>query len=107
MFCSSMYKDLFSPHWAQLVQCCGACFSKWGKWSGAEPNKYSMMTYENGQNCWNGPNRSVKVHLKCGVTNQLLAASEPSRCEYEYRFETPAACADVMTTHLDPDHDEL
>ena len=80
----------------------GCVYRKWGKWAGPDDNKYASMMYENGQNCWNGPNRSVKVHLQCGVTNELLAASEPSRCEYEFRLQTPAACADITSLYLSP-----
>ena len=36
-------------------------FRSWGKWDGGAENIYAAQKYENGQNCWNGPNRSVKV----------------------------------------------
>ena len=51
---------------------------------------------------------SIQVKLTCGTTNQLLAASEPNRCEYEYVFQTPAVCEPVSPDkHKDPEHDEL
>nr|KAG5713948.1 hypothetical protein BaRGS_020276 [Batillaria attramentaria] len=34
---------------------------KWGHWYGPEEDKYDAMKYENGQSCWNGPNRSCHV----------------------------------------------
>ncbi|XP_052244211.1 glucosidase 2 subunit beta-like isoform X4 [Dreissena polymorpha] len=71
----------------------------WGKWDGPAHDKYAIMNYENGQSCWNGPNRSVKVHLKCGTDNKLTGASEPSRCEYAFDFETPSRCSEPPTTH--------
>lgn len=82
---------------------------KWGRWAGPEDNIYSSMLLENGQNCWNGPNRSAKVHFKCGLNNELVAASEPNRCEYEYQFLTPAACNEAMKNAAvkDPARDEL
>ncbi|GFO34808.1 glucosidase 2 subunit beta, partial [Plakobranchus ocellatus] len=30
----------------------------WGHWYGPEEDKYDAQKYENGQGCWNGPNRS-------------------------------------------------
>ena len=38
-------------------------FSNWGRWEGPDNDKYAAQKYENGLNCWNGPNRSVKVGL--------------------------------------------
>ncbi|XP_046337021.1 glucosidase 2 subunit beta-like isoform X1 [Haliotis rufescens] len=81
----------------------------WGHWDGTSNDKYSAQKYEKGQNCWNGPDRSVKILLQCGTDNQLLSAAEPSRCEYQFEFATPARC-----THPTPEeyqmnsgHDEL
>jgi len=62
-----------------------------GTFTGWE-NDYLLMKYENGQGCWNGPNRSAKVVLSCGVEDKLTAVSEPSRCEYDFRMTTPAVC---------------
>ncbi len=30
--------------------------------------------------------------MSCGVVNEIVAVSEPSKCEYLYKFRTPAAC---------------
>ncbi|ESO00891.1 hypothetical protein HELRODRAFT_82476, partial [Helobdella robusta] len=57
--------------------------------------RYSTMFFDRGQNCWNGPDRSTKVLIECGVTNDLTSASEPNRCEYQFTFNTPAACNEI------------
>ena len=48
---------------------------------------------QGGLACWNGPARSLHVTLACGEANMLSAVTEPNRCEYVARFETPAACS--------------
>ena len=64
----------------------------WGSWSGPTSNPYLAMKYEDGEKCWNGPSRSTLVSLKCGLTEEVLSTSEPSRCEYAMEFATPAVC---------------
>ncbi|XP_071799443.1 glucosidase 2 subunit beta-like isoform X1 [Asterias amurensis] len=81
----------------------------WGQWEGPVENRYIKMKYSGGKNCWNGPDRSTMVILRCGTENKLLAASEPERCTYEFEFETPALCTiktDPQTGETD-NHDEL
>ncbi|XP_038075043.1 glucosidase 2 subunit beta-like isoform X1 [Patiria miniata] len=81
----------------------------WGQWEGPDENKYSKMKYTRGRNCWNGPDRSTLVILRCGLENKLVSASEPERCTYEFQFETPSLCTtktDVETGEIDS-HDEL
>ncbi|CAI8057324.1 Glucosidase 2 subunit beta [Geodia barretti] len=64
----------------------------WVSWNGPEGSRYSSMLFENGEGCWNGPKRSTKVTVGCGLEEAVLAASEPNRCEYAMEFVTPAVC---------------
>ncbi|MGH0129311.1 UNVERIFIED_CONTAM: hypothetical protein FKN15_001941 [Acipenser sinensis] len=78
----------------------------WGSWAGPEDDKYSVMKYEQGTGCWQGPNRSTTVKLTCGTETAVVSSSEPSRCEYQVEFTTPAVCQEPKD--LDPgSHDEL
>ncbi|XP_071498479.1 glucosidase 2 subunit beta-like [Diadema antillarum] len=81
----------------------------WNQWEGPADNKYSVMMYTRGQKCWNGPDRSTKVLLKCGIENKITSASEPDRCVYQFELITPALCTykyDINTGEADT-HDEL
>jgi len=60
----------------------------WGSWE----NNYETMFYNNGEKCWNGPERSAKIVFECGADNNLYEASEPSKCEYLFKFTTPYVC---------------
>lgn len=51
-----------------LVACCSVLYSSsgapcrtWGKWAGPENDIYSVMKYEHGTGCWQGPNRATTV----------------------------------------------
>lgn len=77
---------------------------EWEKWDGGSGTQYSVMKYSNGEKCWNGPNRSTVVSLKCGVEEVILSAGEPNRCEYAMEFITPALCLERSPPHL---HTEL
>lgn len=76
---------------------------RWGRWDGPADNIHGKMMYENGQGCWNGPNRSTQVILSCGVENKVTSVDEPSRCKYVFEFSTPCACA----APIEASHDEL
>jgi protein kinase C substrate 80K-H len=66
----------------------------WNSWSGPENDKFSAQKYDKGQNCWNGPDRSTNVVIKCGEETKLVEATEPSKCEYRFVLLSPAACHD-------------
>lgn len=78
--------------------------TKLGVWAGwAEQGSYDVMLYTKGLGCWNGPQRSAKVLVSCGLENALVGASEPNKCEYLLKFQTPAACRPLEKLS----HDEL
>ncbi|MBA0817123.1 hypothetical protein Gohar_001710, partial [Gossypium harknessii] len=90
----------------------------WGRnWDKFE-DSYRMMVFSNGENCWNGPDRSMKVKLRCGLKNEITDVDEPSRCEYVAVLSTPAVCLedklkelqhklDLMNKEEPREHDEL
>ncbi|CAG8432966.1 11027_t:CDS:10 [Diversispora eburnea] len=80
------------------------------KWSGAQsesdPGYYTQQIYANGLRCWNGPERSVKLNLECGIENEIISVVEPEKCEYHLKMKTPAVCPD--NPFIDSNkHDEL
>lgn len=56
-----------------------------------------MMTYTNGDECWNGPKRFVKVHVVCGPSDQLIDVNENGKCSYDMTLQTPMACSNKHT----------
>lgn len=51
-----------------------------------------------GQACWQGPARSIRVDLTCGPVTKLTAVDEPSRCTYTAAMMTPALCSPSAIT---------
>ncbi|XP_017857976.1 PREDICTED: glucosidase 2 subunit beta [Drosophila arizonae] len=81
---------------------------RWDQWVGEGANKYSKQKYAQGAACWNGPQRSAIINIKCALEPRITSVSEPNRCEYYYEFETPAACdRDAFTASAQSQHDEL
>lgn len=68
---------------------------RWSGWSGPAENLYSRQKYDGGIQCWNGPARSAVVNVVCGVEDKLTSVVEPSKCEYVFDFQSPAACPDL------------
>lgn len=50
------------------------------------------LKYENGQQCWNGPKRSVNVEMTCAEKNELREVRETQKCVYEYVIGSPVVC---------------
>ncbi|CAH0480369.1 unnamed protein product [Peronospora belbahrii] len=73
---------------------------KWDDWNGEADYKspssgkldYTSMRYSKGQQCYQGPARSVLVHLECGENDEILDVDEPSTCVYEMTVRSPLAC---------------
>ena len=59
-----------------------------------------VLRYENGQGCWNGPNRRTDVWLACAETDELWKVSESEKCVYRMEIGTPAACEDVHESRV-------
>jgi len=80
----------------------------WDSWDGPSDDKYARQRYDRGVQCWNGPSRSAKVVLSCGMENKVTSVTEPNRCEYEVQFTTPAICKEPKKPTEENDlHDEL
>ncbi|GMI84201.1 PRIORITY IN SWEET LIFE 4 [Hibiscus trionum] len=95
----------------------GHSTTRLGSWDKFE-DSYRMMVFSNGDGCWNGPDRSMKVKLRCGLKNEITNVDEPSRCEYVASLSTPAVCVedklkelqhklDMMNQEQPRGHDEL
>ncbi|XP_042493116.1 glucosidase 2 subunit beta-like [Macadamia integrifolia] len=63
-------------------------------------DSYRLMIFSHGEKCWNGPDRSLKVRLRCGLKNELTDVDEPSRCEYAALLSTPALCLEEKLKEL-------
>lgn len=50
------------------------------------------LKYENGQHCWNGPNRSTMVVLACAEKDEIWKIVEEEKCVYRMEVGTPAVC---------------
>lgn len=95
----------------------GHSTTRLGRWDKFE-DSYRVMIFSNGDKCWNGPDRSLKVKLRCGLKNEVTDVDEPSRCEYVALLSTPALCVeeklkeledklDLMNNEQPQGHDEL
>ncbi|POM73854.1 Vacuolar protein sorting-associated protein 8, partial [Phytophthora palmivora] len=59
-----------------------------------------VQNYNHGEPCANGQERQVRVELSCSATNRIVSVEEREMCEYEIRFETPAACGEAEESAL-------
>ncbi|KAK3492714.1 glucosidase II beta subunit-like protein-domain-containing protein [Neurospora hispaniola] len=77
-----------------------------GKGLGKGPRM--VLRFENGQGCWNGPQRRTDVWLACAEKDELWRVSESEKCVYRMEVGTPAACEDVGEPGVGTKgHDEL
>ena len=71
-----------------------------GSWSGFEENG-SVMSFTNGEGCWQGPSRSINVSIVCGSKDVFESVSEPSRCTYTGVIRTPAYCTKELIESME------
>jgi hypothetical protein len=64
----------------------------WQQWHVVNEWRKEML-YSNGDECWNGPQRIVRVILECGLEDKLEDVKEDGKCTYEMTLATPAACS--------------
>lgn len=55
-----------------------------------------VLRYENGQGCWNGPQRRTDVWLTCAEADELWRVTESEKCVYKMEVGSPAACEEVQ-----------
>ncbi|KAH7677549.1 Glucosidase 2 subunit beta protein [Dioscorea alata] len=83
----------------EAIQVEGHSTTRLGNWDKFE-DSYRIMQFSSGARCWNGPDRSLKVRLRCGLKNELTDIDEPSRCEYKAMLSTPAVCTEEKLQEL-------
>ncbi|OAQ78854.1 glucosidase 2 subunit beta precursor [Purpureocillium lilacinum] len=66
-----------------------------------------VMRYDNGQGCWNGPQRRTDVWLGCAEKEELWRVSEAEKCVYKMEVGTPAACEPAAAKAAHAGKDEL
>ncbi|MCJ1285629.1 hypothetical protein MMC26_004970 [Xylographa opegraphella] len=65
------------------------------------------MKHENGQHCWNGPNRSTTIVLACAEKDEIWKIVEEEKCVYRMEVGTPAVCEGTSGVGTGTSKDEL
>ncbi|KAF2761354.1 glucosidase 2 subunit beta precursor [Pseudovirgaria hyperparasitica] len=65
------------------------------------------LKYENGNHCWNGPNRSTLVVLACADSDEVWKTVEEEKCVYRMEVGTPAVCEGAKKADDERAKDEL
>jgi protein kinase C substrate 80K-H len=69
---------------------------------GLGSGKRLVLRYDNGQGCWNGPNRRTDVWLACAESEELWRVSESEKCVYKMEVGTPVACEQALQPEAVP-----
>ena len=51
-----------------------------------------VLKFENGQNCWNGPNRETTVVVACAEEDEIWKVAEMEKCLYRMEVGSPVVC---------------
>lgn len=90
----------------QATQEEGHMTTRLGNWEGFKDN-YSTLMFSGGDRCWNGPDRSLRVKLRCGLRTELRNVDEPSRCDYVAELVTPTFCLESKLQELQKNLEQL
>jgi len=83
------------------------CFFKDAKQSHTRLGNWDGFTgpteaiFKNGEMCFGGPARSLKVSFECGATEEVVSLDEPSRCSYAAVVRHAGACIETMQQELE------
>jgi protein kinase C substrate 80K-H len=69
--------------------------------------KKIAIKYENGAQCWNGPQRSTLVVLSCSKESTIWRVVEEEKCVYRMEGGSPAACLGELDINDGTPKDEL
>lgn len=75
--------------------------------SGLGSGERTVLVYENGQHCWNGPNRQTTVVLGCAEKDEIWKVMELEKCKYRMDVGTPAVCEKAGSSAEKGGKDEL
>jgi protein kinase C substrate 80K-H len=67
----------------------------------------TILRYENGQHCWNGPSRQTTVVLACAEKDEIWKVWEQEKCMYRMDVGTPAVCEKAVSKAEVKGKDEL
>ncbi|XP_042893140.1 N-acetylglucosamine-1-phosphotransferase subunit gamma-like isoform X2 [Penaeus japonicus] len=71
----------------------------WLDWE-INDNKFAAMRMVEGSSCGMHNHRSTKVEIVCGARSELVSVTEPEKCRYSAKFETPEVCgANAMVVY--------
>ncbi|CAE7264210.1 PSL4 [Symbiodinium sp. KB8] len=65
-------------------------FTRLGTWSGFTSSSEAL--FKDGDMCYGGPARTLKVVFECGAEEEVVEVSEPSRCTYQALVRHAGAC---------------
>lgn len=55
------------------------------------------LKYDNGQHCWNGPNRRTTVIVACAEKDEIWKIFEEEKCVYRMEVGSPAVCEPIVS----------
>jgi hypothetical protein len=63
--------------------------------------------FDGGDWCYQAPQRSLRVHISCALSESSWGASEPSTCVYASNMASPVACSEGGLAALQGQLDRL